>query len=252
MSIADVSPTAPPPPSAARPTSIDIMRRIRTTQPDGEHLIASLQPINVFNDLTWPSATLPDTTRLDLYFNDTTVFDVSNGLAGLALKAQPSLQALRVTLPDVQLPERPVAEEPRLWRAFKDLTRWLSATDEQVCEMLGIRRTTPYAWKRDGVQPRPSTVRSTLQHHSALGSLRRTVGDERFDLWLHGGAPSRREQLLARGHDDLRAEIDDLIFAGYEPARPIATPEPPGAERPTTHTDLDGWDPSEAQVVTFE
>jgi len=61
------------------------------------------------------------------------------------------------------------AVEP--FRAFNDLKGWLSLTSRQLAELLGIKRTTPNAWDREGRKPRPETQLRLDRLHSYIEQL---------------------------------------------------------------------------------
>jgi hypothetical protein len=120
------------------------------------------------------------------------------------------------------------AEDPPAYRAFKDLGGWLSAGDDQIADMLGIGRTTPYAWKRDGREPRPENARRIYEYQAVLDSLRRRLGSSGFQMWLREGSPSRRERLLAGNLESLDRDVHAVVFQSAGSERPDLgwTPEP--------------------------
>jgi len=126
--------------------------------------------------------------------------------------------------PGVTTPSVPEVAPPRAYVAFKDLASWLSADEADIADMVGIGRTTPYAWRRDGREPRPSTVRRLYEYHATLDALRRRLGESAMQRWLELG---RRETLLA---GNLEALGDDLRQALFSPAQRwfdlAAAPEP--------------------------
>lgn len=135
-------------------------------------------------------------------------------------------------------------DEPAAYRAFKDLVRWLDAEDAQVAEMVGIGRTTPYTWKREGREPRAATSQRIYEHHATLDSLRRKLGGSELRRWLHEGVPTRREALLAGGLQSLEADVHDVLFrrapgdridlaAAPEDTAAVAITAAPGAARPS-------------------
>jgi hypothetical protein len=119
-------------------------------------------------------------------------------------------------------------EDPEAYRAFKDLRTWLSVDDEQVADMLGIGRTTPYAWKREGHEPRPETARRIYEYYAVLDSLRRRLGPSGFHLWLRDGRPPRRERLLAGELEALDRDVHSVLFRPTPDRRPDLrwAPEP--------------------------
>jgi hypothetical protein len=126
----------------------------------------------------------------------------------------------------VAIRREPVSE-PAAYEAFKALGRWLDADDAAIADMVGVGRTTPYTWKRDGREPRAATSQRIYEHHATLDSLRRRLGAGGLRRWLHEGIPPRRETLLAGGLERLDADVHALLFR-REPARRIdlaAAPE---------------------------
>jgi transcriptional regulator with XRE-family HTH domain len=115
-----------------------------------------------------------------------------------------------------QVAATPQPEAPKAWRAFKDLGEWLEAPDEEIASALGIGRTTVYSWQRDNREPRRGTARRIYEFHSVLATLRRRLGDEQLTAWLAGGAPSRRELLLAGDLEAIDAAVDAEVFSGQE------------------------------------
>jgi hypothetical protein len=122
-------------------------------------------------------------------------------------------------------------EDPEAYRAFKQLGAWLSVDDEQVSDMLGIGRTTPYAWKREAREPRPENARRVYEYHAVLDSLRRRLGLSGFQLWLRSGHPTRRERLLAGELEALDRDVHSVLFQQTTEDRPDLgwAPEPKDA-----------------------
>jgi hypothetical protein len=61
------------------------------------------------------------------------------------------------------------AVEP--FRAFNDLKEWLNLTTKQLAGFLGIKRTTPNAWDREGRKPRHETQLRLDRLHSYIAEL---------------------------------------------------------------------------------
>ena len=101
----------------------------------------------------------------------------------------------------------------RAYAAFKDLGRWLMLDDPTVASMVGIKRTTPYAWEREGRQPRPTTVRRLLQHHAVVAAVVDQLGAEGASAWLAAGNPSPVELLLDGRFDAVDERVGELVFA---------------------------------------
>lgn len=138
----------------------------------------------------------------------------------------------------ITLPETPAATDPPAFRAFRDLRRWIDASDEEIADMVGIGRTTPYAWRRQGHEPRPSTTQRLYEYHATLDSLRRRLGSAMvLRRWLYEGAPATRREALLSGHlEALERDVHDLLFR-RDPGDRVdlaAAPEEPGAEPAAT------------------
>jgi hypothetical protein len=102
--------------------------------------------------------------------------------------------------------------DPPAYTAFKSLGRWLDADDATIADMVGIGRTTPYTWKRDGREPRATTAQRIYEFHATLDSLRRRLGAVGLRRWLHEGIPPRRETLLAGDLESLDFDVHALLF----------------------------------------
>jgi hypothetical protein len=123
------------------------------------------------------------------------------------------------------------ASNPPAYEAFKALGRWLAADDATIADVVGVGRTTPYAWKRDGREPRAATTQRIYEYHATIDSLRRRLGIGGLRRWLHDGVPSRRDRLLAGNLEQLEAEVHAVLFE-REPTHRIdlaAAPEAPSA-----------------------
>lgn len=96
--------------------------------------------------------------------------------------------------------------------AFKDLMRWLEATDREVADMVGIGRTTPYTWSREGREPRRSTVRKLFQAHSLISALVDALGEDAAIRWISIEHPDHRESLLAGNLSDVQAALHEILF----------------------------------------
>src|SRR5215211_5877830 len=124
-------------------------------------------------------------------------WDIAEGILETRLKGIPQ------TVETIGISESLASETLRIgppaFLAFKDVVRWLGASDNQVAEAVGVGRTTPYSWRRDNREPRPATTRRLYEYHAVLGSLRRRIGSAELRRWLFSGAPSPRD-LLLEGH----------------------------------------------------
>lgn len=120
-------------------------------------------------------------------------------------------------------------EPSRAYQSCKDLASWLNMTDEEVAAIVGVGRTTPYAWKR-GAEPRPAAARPLYQLHAVVRALHKRLGQARLEDWLGHGKPYPRK-LLEQGNIDRFEELaDPIIF--------------PRSEAPMLRLDA-AWPPSE-------
>jgi hypothetical protein len=108
--------------------------------------------------------------------------------------------------------EPPVELSPDL-AAFKDLVRWLRSTDEEIAAMIGVGRTTAYAWQREGRSPRPRTARALHQAHALAAALVQRLGEQGAIHWLCDADPGRREHFLHGDIDAVQREAHGLLFA---------------------------------------
>ena len=148
------------------------------------------------------------------------------------------------TWPVLTLREAAHKPSPPAFAAFKDLVGWLEAPDGDVAEAVEVGRTTPYAWRREGHEPRASTTRRIYEYHAVLSSLRRRVGASEFRRWLFTGHPSRRDLLLAGDLDRIESQVHRILFSRIdtgvdlawapEDSRPEETPTPAPAIRPSS------------------
>ena len=107
----------------------------------------------------------------------------------------------------------PIAStEPAAYKAFKDLAAWLEAEDSQIADMVGIGRTTPYAWKREGHEPRAATAQRIYEHHATLDSLSRRLGAAGLHRWLREASPTRRDTLLNGDLESLERDVHTILF----------------------------------------
>jgi DNA-binding XRE family transcriptional regulator len=141
----------------------------------------------------------------------------------LAVEGELSLAEL---LSEVSTPPQARTTVPRskAFRAFTELRRWLRLTATEAADLIGVKRTTPNAWQREGREPRPASARRLYQLHSIVSSLVRKLGENEAIRWLETGDPSPREQLL-RGELGVVARSAEALVIGRQP---LPGP-PPGA-----------------------
>jgi hypothetical protein len=116
------------------------------------------------------------------------------------------------------VPADPVASDPPAYEAFKALGRWLNADDAAIADMVGVGRTTPYTWRRDGREPRAATSQRIYEYHATLDALRRRLGIGGLRRWLHEGVTPRRDLLLAGDLERLERDVHEILFR-FAPAR---------------------------------
>jgi hypothetical protein len=110
------------------------------------------------------------------------------------------------------VPVDPAASDPPAYEAFKALGRWLNADDAAIADMVGVGRTTPYTWKRDGREPRAATSQRIYEYHATLDALRRRLGTGALRRWLHEGVTPRRDVLLGGDLEHLEPDVHDVLF----------------------------------------
>jgi hypothetical protein len=130
--------------------------------------------------------------------------------------------AIQVVEPVVDLPaaslEYVAREDVPAYRAFKELTAWLEMTDDGIAGIVGIGRTTVYAWARDGHEPRPATVRRLYQMHALIGAVYLRLGRSTMRQWLDASDPSPRQLLAEHRIDELNRLARPVLFGrGREP-----------------------------------
>ncbi len=111
-------------------------------------------------------------------------------------------------------------------RCLEELQRWLGTGLAEVCDAAGFNRTTVYAWRRRGSNPRPGTVSSVLRLHGLVASAVAAVGEARAKEWFHAGSPSPLVKLASAAGDPtaLTAVGRDLRRALTGP--PLPPPNP--------------------------
>jgi hypothetical protein len=122
-------------------------------------------------------------------------------------------------------PELPGAAA-HLDRCLEELQQWLGTGLAEICEAAGFNRTTVYAWRRRGSNPRPGTVSSVLRLHGLVASAVAVAGEARAKEWFHAGSPSPLARLSSAAGDPatLTAVGRDLRRALTGP--PLPPPNP--------------------------
>ena len=123
--------------------------------------------------------------------------------------------------PELIRPLAAVEPGPRspAFRAFKQLGRWLDASDDEVATAVGVGRTTPYSWERMSRPPSPRTTRRLHQLHSLVAGLVNRASAGEYREWLYEGGAFRRIAALSGDLDTLEAEAEPILFG--QPRRRI-------------------------------
>jgi hypothetical protein len=119
-------------------------------------------------------------------------------------------------------PAEPKPRQSKAFQAFTELKTWLNLTTVEAAELVGVKRTTPSAWARDGREPRPSSGRRLYQIHSIVRAVVRDLGEDTATRWLESGAPSPRDLILG-GQIEAAARSAERLLIGPEP---LAGPAP--------------------------
>lgn len=129
-------------------------------------------------------------------------------------------------------PDDAPAFRSRAFSAFKDIGAWMSIDDADVASLVGIRRTTPYSWEREGREPRASTIRRLLQLHSALAAVVDRLGVYGAQRWMNSGSPRPFEMIQSGDFDTFNAAAGVVVFTRSQRSFP------PGAFMPDEDEDL--------------
>jgi excisionase family DNA binding protein len=140
-----------------------------------------------------------------------------------ALKAPLTLPASKPELPHIG--------------AFRRLRESLPITDDELADIVGVGRTTPYKWIREGVSPKPKTRRLIMQIDAIVRGLHAVQGQAQFNEWFVVGMPSPLQLLRDGAIDIFERRAHATIFkpptvrpTGYQledtplPQRPVSAP----------------------------
>jgi len=116
--------------------------------------------------------------------------------------------------------------------AYQRLRDALPLADEELAEVLGVGRTTPYKWSREGSAPKAKTLRIILQLDAIVRGLIASRGRADFDEWLVLGDPTPVQLLREHSIDLFERRAHAAIFTPI-PGRAIGyeTEAPPLSQR---------------------
>jgi hypothetical protein len=209
--------------------------------PDASNVVATgYAEVDVMQPLIDPFVVLPATTVLNTELGFRELADLPTGYVDWdanVVQHQVSEYVFGASpvdvmwMADADVEERTHEDEAHhggtspAFRAFSELREWLSLSVPDAAELVGVGRTTPNSWERDGREPRPRLARRLYQLHALIGSLVRRHGVERTRVWLERGEPS---PLSLMGRESIGAFADAVeaeVMGAPEPARPA-----PGSE----------------------
>lgn len=106
--------------------------------------------------------------------------------------------------------------DTRPTRAVRELCAWLDVTEREVADLAGFAVRSVANW-RQGIRPRPATVRGLYQLHALVEALVSRLGAPGVRQWLREPSGEHgvvREQLLAssQGFAALQDEAADLLY----------------------------------------
>lgn len=88
----------------------------------------------------------------------------------------------------------------------------LGVTMETLASITGIGRTTILNWRRSNALPRPSTVRELWRVYGLAVSLKSALGAAGARSWMHVGAPSPMDTLLAGDLRSVERRVARVVF----------------------------------------
>jgi excisionase family DNA binding protein len=143
---------------------------------------------------------------------------------------------LPAILPPLALP--PVKHDLTRIAAYQRLREALPLTDDELADVLGVGRTTPYKWTREGSSPRVQTLRFIVRLDAIVRGLLASRARAEFDEWLVVGDPAPVQLLRDHAIDEFERRANAAIFTqspgravGYEveaPPLPRRTVTVPG------------------------
>jgi transcriptional regulator with XRE-family HTH domain len=131
---------------------------------------------------------------------------------------------LGTTNPVLSLPA-PVREAPARLdlvhvAAFQRLRESLPITDDELADIVGVGRTTPYKWMREGTAPKPKTLRHIMRLDAIVRGLQAFYDADQLNEWLVVGTPSPL-QLLRNGTIDAFERLSHTAIFKPPTTRPV-------------------------------
>lgn len=204
--------------------------RVRSTDP--RLLLDAIRPRDL--DMLSHGDDLPrnvTATLLNLRLAGTPVqFAVGPALAAFETRLQLAFDVARTSWVAVGTPLRAhVDAQPRssAFRAFKELAVWLNRTERETAQLVGVGRTTPYTWERDGREPRPRSARRLYETHAFVRQLVLSMGKQDAESALGRGGGDSALTLIASN----RVAEAEARFASVIYGRPSEELPPLGASR---------------------
>lgn len=106
------------------------------------------------------------------------------------------------------------------YKKFKDVARWLGLSDAETARLIGVGRTTPYAWEREAREVRPSKAGYLFEYFALLSSILGRMGADQLQVWLDSGNPTPRLLLTTRRLAAAYDAAHEILFgdANLQPA----------------------------------
>lgn len=103
---------------------------------------------------------------------------------------------------------------PAAWTAFKELGTWLSLSDRETAQLLGLGDKTAYGWRREGRPPQPRLARRLYEAHAFVRQLVDALGTHEAQRVLaQGGEDSALALIKDNRVAEAEARFADLIYS---------------------------------------
>ncbi len=103
---------------------------------------------------------------------------------------------------------------PAAWTAFKELGTWLSLSDRETAQLLGLGDKTAYGWRREGRPPQPRLARRLYEAHAFVRQLVDALGaPEAHRVLAQGGDDSALALIKDNRVAEAEARFADLIYS---------------------------------------